>query len=84
MKALLNWRYYIIFVIFSIGMLFLMSSFGDTVEEMSITKEMFLRFLYFGISILAFYILKRIVDYWESRDEIPEMTNLAEEEDEWE
>lgn len=55
MKALLNWRYYIILVIFSIGMLFLMGAFGEPVEEMSIAKEMFLHILYFGISMLAFY-----------------------------
>lgn len=83
MKALLNWRYYVIFVLFSIGIIALMASGGDPVEEMSLAKELFLHALYFGISMLSFYILKRVVDYWEARDLIPELTKLAEE-DEWE
>lgn len=85
MKTLLNWRYYIIFAVFSTAILSMLAAFGNLVEEMSIAKEMFLRFLYFGLSILAFCILKRVIDYWESRGEIPAITKLAEEEDdEWE
>jgi len=77
--ALLNWRYYVMLALSSIGILFLLASGGDPVEEMSFAKEMFLHLLYFGISMLAFYILKRAVNFWESKNLIPEFTKLTEE-----
>lgn len=84
-KILLNWRYYIIFTLFTFGFLFTIASFGDPVKEMSLTSEMFLRLVYFGLGLGFFWVMAQCVKHWEANDEIPEFTKAGEEEDdEWE
>lgn len=43
MKILLNWRYYVLFALFSLGFLALMVVFGDPAENMSLLREEMIR-----------------------------------------
>lgn len=84
-KVLLNWRYYVITVLFSLGMLFIMASCGDPVEQMSFAKETFLRLFYFAIGFGSFGLLGKCIKYWEAHNLIPEFTKAGKEaDDEWE
>lgn len=77
-KVLLNWRYYVITALFSLGMLFIMASCGDPVEQMSFAKETFLRLFYFAIGFGLFWVLGQCVKHWEANNEIPEFTKAGE------
>ncbi|MCX4285419.1 hypothetical protein [Duncaniella dubosii] len=86
MKILLNWRYYVLFALFSLGFLALMVVFGDPAENMSLLREEMIRLAAAAVSFVSFYILHLCVKYWESRDLIPEFTRAGEEleDDSWE
>lgn len=85
-RILLNWRYYVMFTLFSVGFVALMVVFGDPAEDMSFFREEMIRLCALCISAVAFYILYLCTRYWESKDLIPEFTRSGEELDDdlWE
>lgn len=68
MKAITNWRYYVMAVLFNVGFI---SLFVVTKDE----SDWFLFFMSKGFAGALFYTLFRCVKRWEARGEIPEFTN---------
>lgn len=76
MKALLNWRYYVMFALFVVGLLALTRAFGEQPTAQS-DLEWFKQFaLSFSVSAGCFYTLGRLTKRWEARGEIPQLTKL--------
>lgn len=76
-KILLNWRYYVLFILFGIATINLLASpceehLGEFMQGMLVTK---------GICFVAGYVLYRIIVKWEAEGSIPELTAFCDEED---
>lgn len=78
MKALLNWRYYILGIL---GMLTILGIFSEPLPESEHWyRDMFIsKVIGFGCG----YLFAKLVQYWESRNAIPELSEELNEEDEW-
>lgn len=76
MKALLNWRYYVMAVLFTAALLLVLFAFGK--DDLPIEVSMPLHFGLFGAGIGLFCILGRCVSRWEASGKIPEYTNYKE------
>lgn len=75
MKVLLNWRYYIMIALFTVGFLAIARAFGNPAEPMS-ELEWFKQFLLsLSVGVPCFYILGRLTKRWERKGKIPEFTN---------
>lgn len=73
MKAILNWRYYILFII---GMVATIGIFGvpdDNLPPMKWTANLLVSK---GIGALAGYAFYKLIAYWEVRNLIPEWTKM--------
>ena len=82
MKALLNWRYYILMVV---GLIAILGVFSVPIDDQPfgkwITALIFSKVIGFG----ALYLNYKMVVYWEARNRIPEMSKTMQEEDDvWE
>lgn len=73
MKALLNWRYYVIYGLFAIGLYSLLAISGNDDRPLGAWIE--IRLYLALISATSFYTLRRLRIYWESKGKIPEFTN---------
>lgn len=79
MKAILNWRYYVIHLLVIAGMLGIIGACGEPAPLMSVTEYLLQTALYLFGTVISFYVLYRCVRRWESRGELPEFTNLESE-----
>lgn len=73
MKAIFNWRYYVIFALLTIGLL----SFLAIGAKDNLPLEMWIKLrVYLAITaFVSFFTLNRLRIYWEKKGEIPEFTN---------
>ena len=80
MKALLNWRYYILTIL---GMLTILGIFSEPLPDSdSWYRDMFISKL---VGFVSGYLFAKLVQYWEARNAIPELSEeLKEEDDLWE
>lgn len=76
MKAITNWRYYVMTALFAVGMLCLMAACGEPSAAMSTAKLTVITFGYFATSMGCFYVLHRLTRRWEAEGAIPEYSNL--------
>jgi len=75
-KALLNWRYYVLFAIAAVGTVAL---FGVPADD---SKTWFADMLLSkAIAVLAWWAWYKLISKWEAKGVIPEMTQLINEED---
>lgn len=79
MKAILNWRYYVIAILFAFGFLSVARVFGEPTHPM--TNEQWLGQVIISLTVAAvsFFLFRFCVAYWERRDEIDEFSNLKNE-----
>ena len=73
MKAITNWRYYVMAVLFTVGALCVTLAFGD--DELPMGEWLIAHLRLFGFGIASFFTLGRLTKHWEVRGEIPEFTN---------
>lgn len=78
MRALLNWRYYILTIL---AMLTILGIFSEPLPDSDTWfQDMFIsKIIGFGCG----YLFAKLVQYWESRDAIPELSDDLKDEDEW-
>lgn len=82
MKVLLNWRYYILIIV---GMIAVLGVFSMPIDDLPFGEWISALVLSKIIGFGAFYLNYRMVAYWESRDLIPEMSKMMQQEDDvWE
>jgi len=82
MKALLNWRYYILMVV---GLIAILGVFSMPIDELPFGEWISALILSKVIGFGALYLNYRMVAYWEARNRIPEMTKMMQAEDDiWE
>lgn len=74
MKAILNWRYWVIAILFSIGLIAIGCSFGEASETKSDSEWLLRVAISFSIGSGSFYALGRCIRYWERERKIPEFT----------
>ena len=65
MKALGNWRNWIKTILFTIGFLFLLRAFGESIEPISLLEWFKQLFISLSASALCFYALHKLTKYWE-------------------
>lgn len=78
MKAILNWRYH---VLWAIGLVAVLGLFSVPQEDATMTQYFIGLFATKSIGIAAAYVFYRLVTKWEKMGVIPELTELAKEED---
>ena len=76
MKAIYNWRYYVMTALFAIGMICLMAACGEPSQTMSSAKLTAISWGYFAASMGCFYTLHRLTRRWDAEGSIPEISNL--------
>ena len=81
MKALLNWRYYILMVV---GLIAILGVFSVPIDDQPFGKWITALILSKVIGFGALYLNYKMVVYWEVRNRIPEMTKMTQEDDAWE
>lgn len=79
MKAIFNWRYYVIFTLFAVGFLAIGRAFGEPAPTMTEAEWYWQVLMSVAVGFGSFYALYRCIRYWEAKDEIPEFTNLKNE-----
>lgn len=79
MKALFNWRYYILIVV---GLIAILGVFSVPIDDQPFGKWIASLIISKVIGLGALYLNYRMVVYWETRNRIPEMTKMEQEEDE--
>lgn len=73
MKALLNWRYYVLLVLFSAGTLATMVAFSEPEPALPHPDPLTQTFLSLAIAIPSFYVLGRLMARWSKAGLIPEI-----------
>lgn len=68
MKECFNWRYYVIYALFTIGLMSLFIVFGD--DDRPMGQWIKIRLYFPIISAVSFYATCRLKSYWESKGEI--------------
>ena len=74
MKAIFNWRYWVIAILFTAGILAIGRAFGDAVETMSDNEWLIQVAVSFTIGSGCFFVLGMSVRRWEREGKIPEFT----------
>lgn len=77
MKAIFNWRYYVIYALFSIGIISLLFIFSEDDRPLGAWIEM--RIYLAIISAASFYIMHRLRTCWTAKGELPEFSHQTEE-----
>lgn len=72
-KILTNWRYYVIFAITMTALCLLIA---DTNDDLPFAQQAYILLSTKLLSAAAFYLLFRLIKLWESRNRIPEMTEI--------
>lgn len=78
MKALLNWRYYVITVI---GLIAIIGIFSVPIDDLPFGAWLSALIVSKVIGFGAIYLNLRMIVYWEARNLIPEMSKMMQEED---
>lgn len=78
MKALLNWRYYVITVI---GLIAIIGIFSVPIDDLPFGSWLSALIVSKVIGFGAIYLNLRMIVYWEARNLIPEMSKMMQEED---
>ncbi|WP_300897652.1 hypothetical protein [uncultured Alistipes sp.] len=82
MKALLNWRYYILM---AVGLIAILGLFSVPIDDLPFGRWIAALIISKVIGLGALYLNYRMVAYWEARNRIPEMSKMMQEEDDvWE
>lgn len=82
MKALLNWRYYVLMVV---GMIAVIGTFSAPIDDQPLGAWLLALIIPKIIGFGAWYLIFRMCDYWDARGLIPEMSKTMQEEDDtWE
>lgn len=71
MKALLNWRYYVLMVV---GMIAVIGTFSVPIDDQPFGAWLLALIIPKIIGFGAWYIIFRMCDYWDARGLIPEMS----------
>ena len=74
MKALLNYRYYVLAVIITVAII---GVFSEPAEELPTANWFYAFLLSKAIGFAAIYAAARLVKRWERRGAIPELTNTV-------
>lgn len=75
MKVLTNYRYYVLFVVFAVGML---GTFAVPDDNLPGCAWTWILFSTKAVGFAAFYLFGRLVNRWEKRGTIPELTKFTE------
>lgn len=75
MKALLNWRYYVITALLAVGMYAVMAMFAD--DTLPMLEWAVVRILLATVAAVTFLALGRLIKHWMANGEIPEITNYT-------
>lgn len=75
MKAMMNWRYHVLFIVGAIAILGIFSTPADDAKSwwLALVASK-------SIGIVAAWLWYRMFKLWDERNEIPEMSNLAKDE----
>ena len=73
MKVLLNWRQWVLYVLFAGGLFATIAIFGDDERELGEWIEV--RVYLVAIVVVCFYSLYRLTKKWEREGKLPEFTN---------
>lgn len=73
MKALLNWRYYVMTTLLSIGIISVMMIAGE--DDRSLLDWLIIRLILGVVSVACFYALSKLTTKWERENLIPEFSN---------
>lgn len=76
MKAFLNWRYYVIHLLVIIGILGIIGACGEPSPLMGLAEYLFQTTGYLALTAASFYALHHCVKHWESKGEIPEISDI--------
>lgn len=74
MRTIFNWRYWVIAILFSIGIIAIGCAFGETTETMGDNEWLLRVVISFSIGAGSFLTLGRCIRYWEKEGKIPEFT----------
>lgn len=77
LNVILNWRYYVLFVLFAIGIIGLLAPTGEVPEDISAGVWIVCALSSLAIGFGALYAYDRCVKHWERENKIPELTNLT-------
>lgn len=73
MKALLNWRYY---VLMSVGIIAIIGTFSAPVDAQPYDAWLFILLISKIIGFSSWYFFYRLTAYWERLNLIPEMSKI--------
>lgn len=73
MKAILNWRYYVMFILLFTGIVALLCIAGK--DDRPLAEWIEVRIYLFALASACFCILAKITKRWEKKDKIPEFSN---------
>lgn len=73
MKTILNWRYYVMAVLFLTG--FMAVAFLFSEDSLPLQQWLITRIELAAIAAPCFYALSKLTKKWESEGKIPELTN---------
>lgn len=79
MKVILNWRYYIIVILFGVGFLAIGRAFGEPIRPMTDIQWLLQMVISLIIGVVSFFALYVCIVYWEHKGQISEFTNLKNE-----
>lgn len=74
MKAIFNWRYYVIYALFSVGLMSLLLIVGE--DERPLGAWLETRLYLAAICAASFYTMNRLRLYWEAKGEIKSYPNI--------
>ena len=77
MKAILNWRYYVLLYYYCVGILCVLISFSETENYIPIGEWLINVALALFSGVGCLIVGNRLADYWERRGLIPELTKLT-------
>lgn len=75
MKVIVNWRYWAMTALTTVGALLIFAAFGDFTATVGIASEMFCRIFLFAAGVVVLYVMHRFTRRWERGGKIPEFTN---------
>lgn len=75
MKILLNWRYYIIAILFNIGALVIARMFSEPADPVSDAQLMTDTCISLSVAASCFYLMAMLIKRWERQGVIPEFSD---------
>lgn len=78
MKAIINWRYYVLFIIAGIAIIGIFSNPDDNLSMIEWLKSLIISK---SIGVAAIFGYARLMNTWEKKNLIPELSNLIKEEE---